>query len=162
MLGTAFLPSFPVPFSTRGTPRITRGSLMRPWSSLAGIRQITLRYSPLKVPVGLGTAALRHMWSDVLSRKGVEDLAKKDAVLKPLFFLASIISSSRRIEGVFGRVISRSWMNSLNAGKSQGWVPFPRKNHGECWNIPCVSLSIATYSACSAGRLRMNPFMSKL
>jgi hypothetical protein len=129
MLGTAFLPTFPVPFSTRGTPWITRGSLIRLWSSLAGIRQITLLYSPLKFPDGLGTAALRHTWSDVSSRKDVADLAKNDAVLKPLFFLARTISSKRSMEGLFGRVTSRSCMNSLNAEESEN--PMPSKSHDE-------------------------------
>jgi hypothetical protein len=115
MLGTAFLPTLPAPFSIRGTPWITRGSLIKPWSSFAGIRQITLLYSPLKFPVGVGTAALRHKWSDVSSRKDVEDLVKKEDVLKPLFFLARIISSKSRMKGEVGRVISRSCMNSLKA-----------------------------------------------
>jgi hypothetical protein len=115
MLGTAFLPTLPDPFSIRGTPWITRGSRIKVWSSFAGIRQITLLYSPLKFPVGVGTEALRHKWSDVSSRNDVEDFVKNDDALKPLFFLARMISSKSRMEGEVGRLVSRSWMNSLNA-----------------------------------------------
>jgi hypothetical protein len=119
ILGTAFLPTLPEPFSTRGTPWITRGSLIKFWSSFAGIRQITLLYSPLKFPVGVGTAALRHKWSEVSSRNDVEDFVKNDEVLKPLFFLARMISSKSRIDGELGRVVSRSCINSLNAKKRE-------------------------------------------
>jgi hypothetical protein len=51
----------------------------------------------------------------VSSKKEILDLAKKEARLKPRFFLARMISSKRRIEGSVGRVVSRSWMNSWNA-----------------------------------------------
>jgi hypothetical protein len=60
MLGRAFLPTRPAPFSTLGTPEIILGSRIRVWSNFAGMRTMILRYSPLKLPVGLGTAALRH------------------------------------------------------------------------------------------------------
>jgi len=144
MLGTAFLPTLPGPFSMRGTPWITRGSLIKLWSSFAGIRQITLLYSPLKFPVGVGTAALRHKWSDVSSRKDVEDLVKNDDVLKPLFFLARMISSKSRMDGEVGRVVSRSWMNSLNAVMKK-LVLVSDDYHGVGLNVHCVSFSIATY-----------------
>ncbi len=85
---------------------------------------------------------------------------KNDDVLKPLFFLARIISSKRRIDGQLGRVVSRSWMNSLNAFKVRTQDCF-RKGHEMIDNIPCVSFSIAVYSDCSLGRLRMNPSISK-
>lgn len=61
ILGTAFLPKLFPPFIvTLGTPATTLGSLINSLSSLAGILQITLLYSPLKLPLGLGTAALLH------------------------------------------------------------------------------------------------------
>ncbi len=59
-------------------------------------------------PVGVGTAALRHRWSDVSSRKEVDDFVKNEDRLKPLFFLARMISSKSRMEGAVGRVVSRS------------------------------------------------------
>lgn len=76
---------------------------------------MTLLYSPLNVPLGLGTAALRQRWSDLSSRKEVFDFEKNDARENPLFFLARIISSKSLTEGEDGAVLSRWDMNSLNA-----------------------------------------------
>lgn len=61
MLGTCFLTRpRELRCSVRGTPWIERGSRMSERSRRAGIRVITERYSPGKVPLGRGTVAVRQ------------------------------------------------------------------------------------------------------
>jgi hypothetical protein len=80
------------------------------------MRQITVRYSPLNAPLGCGTDALRQRWSLLSSRNDVDALLeKKDEARKPRLRFARMISSKRRMEGLEGGVVSRSWMNSLKA-----------------------------------------------
>ena len=83
-------------------------------SRRAGIRHITLLYSPLKAPLGDGTAALRHRCSERSSKKFVCAFEKKEEAEKPRLRLARMISSKRRILGSEAGVVSRSDMNSLN------------------------------------------------
>lgn len=72
------------------------------------MRQMTVLYSPLNAPLGLGTLALRHRWSERSSRKDVLALAKKEDAEKPRLRFARMISSKRRMDGLEGAVISRS------------------------------------------------------
>lgn len=54
--------------SRRGTPWMERGSRMRERSRRDGMRVMTERYSPGKLPLGRGTDAVRQMWSDLSVR----------------------------------------------------------------------------------------------
>jgi hypothetical protein len=69
ILGTCLRTKALVPrCSMRGTPWIARGSRIRVRSRREGMRVITERYSPGKLPFGRGTEAVRQMWSDVSVR----------------------------------------------------------------------------------------------
>ena len=63
----------------------------------------------------MGTAALLHRCSDVSSRNDgdFEDLEKKE--VRPRDFLARIMLSKSWMLGDEADVVSRSWMNWLNA-----------------------------------------------
>lgn len=70
MLGTCFLAKLFTPrVSRRGTPWMALGSLMRVLSKRAGVRVTMALYSPGKFPLGIGTDAVRHIWSVVSLRK---------------------------------------------------------------------------------------------
>lgn len=68
MLGTCLRTNALVRCSIRGTPCIARGSRISVVSRREGMRVITERYSPGKLPFGKGTEAVRHMWSEVSER----------------------------------------------------------------------------------------------
>jgi hypothetical protein len=146
------------------------GSRMSVLSRRAGVRVTMARYSPGKFPLGMGTEAVRQMWSDVSLRKPgtlaprdggakpeavaeapwdwrIVDSRERPAVRpgRPRAFFAMMISSKRRREGSFAGFISRSWMNSLKPVVSTGQSPYRAKmDMGE--SLPCVSRSIVAYS----------------
>ena len=134
MLGTCFLATPLAPrCSILGTPWMARGSRMRDRSRRAGMRVMTVLYSPGKLPLGMGTEAVRQTWSAVsvrkfgpleLPREGKENEEPADAPcdcrmverrerpavrpLRPLDFFAMMISSKRRMAGSEAGFISRS------------------------------------------------------
>lgn len=90
------------------------------------MRHITLLYSPLNAPLGLGTLALRQRWSERSSKNDADfedrdepprELKREEEMeeLKPRARFARMISSKRRILESAAGVVSRSWMNSLKA-----------------------------------------------
>jgi hypothetical protein len=66
--------------------------------------------------VGVGTKAERHKWSEVSSKKPGrrEDLDEKNAD-RPRDFLAWMMESNSWISRSLDCLVSRSWINSLNA-----------------------------------------------
>lgn len=69
ILGTCFLIKALVPrCSILGTPWMARGSRISAPSRREGMRVMTVRYSPGKLPFGKGTEAVRQIWSDVSVR----------------------------------------------------------------------------------------------
>ena len=103
---------------------------------------MTARYSPLNFALGTGTDAVRQIWSVVLVRnvgaldrddgtpgkefdtpcdaRIVESRERPDEMptVLPRDFLATRISSNKRISGLVDGCVSLRWMNSLNTADS--------------------------------------------